>query len=436
MPYLKPKGTFDILPKPVKPEDRWRESTRYQYLEELLRKTSHDYGFYEIRTPIFEKSDLFIRSVGEASDIISKEMYSFEDKAGRHMSLRPEGTAPVLRAFLENGLPNGGDHKFFYIGPYFRYDRPQKGRFRQFHQYGVEAIGRSDPLQDVEIIDLNMEIYRRLGLKNLTLMINSVGSSLCRPSFTAALKAYLEPSFSKLSEESQMRFKKNPLRILDTKSKGDLEILKGAPSILDHLDKECLFHFEEVKKWLTRLKIPFVINDKLVRGLDYYTKTVFEITSDVLGAQNTIGAGGRYDGLMKALGGEDLPSIGFATGIERILHTIDGQGYRGPSLLNPFVLLIGLGDQAENKCSELLFHLRHSSIPASHLYNTKKLSKALSHASDFGASYVLILGDDELSEGTINVKNLKTRETLNHPIETIVEYMSERLCLTTDAHTN
>lgn len=412
MKYAQPKGTFDILPKQLKEEDSWKLVHKWQYVERIIQETAKDYGFHEIRTPIFESTDLFIRSVGDASDIVSKEMYSFEDKGGRPISLRPEGTASVIRAFIENHLYQFGvDHKFFYIGPYFRYDRPQAGRFRQFHQFGVEVIGRSDPFQDAEVIDLLCETYRRLGLKNLNVLINSVGDAGSRENYSKALLSYLERYYQELSPESQERFKKNPLRILDTKNAKEIELLKEAPSLLRYLSDDCKKHFDNVCSMLSRLGISFHIDPKLVRGLDYYNKTVFEITSNVLGAQNTIGAGGRYDGLMKNLGGPDLPSIGFGTGIERILYTMEGQQVPFPSPHAPFVFLVALGNDAHASTFELLCRLRHQKIPAEIYVKGQKMQKALQEASESQAPYCVIIGEQELAKQSAQVKNMKRRDS-------------------------
>lgn len=420
MKYSQPKGTFDILPKQLKKEDNWKLSHRWRYVEDVIRKTCAEYGFGEIRTPIFESTDLFIRSVGDSSDIVSKEMYTFEDKGSRMMSLRPEGTAPVIRAFIENHLPQlGSEHKLFYIGPYFRYDRPQAGRFRQFHQFGVEAIGRSDAMQDVEIIDLLCQVYRRLGLKDLTLLINSVGDAPSRAEYQKALLEFLTPHFSSLSKESQERFHKNPLRILDTKDKQEIELLKQAPSILDYLTPHAKQHFEKVCDLLNTLKIPFTIEPRLVRGLDYYNHTVFEIISNVLGAQNTIGAGGRYDGLMKSLDGPDLPSIGFGTGIERILCTMEGQHIPFPDPAIPFLYLIPLGEKATTLLFPLLCQLRHEGVFTQMYSKAPKIQKAMQEASASGASYCLILGEEELGEGKCQLKDMTTRQSETIEIENL-----------------
>ncbi|MDX8431068.1 MAG: histidine--tRNA ligase [Candidatus Algichlamydia australiensis] len=425
MKYSTPKGTFDILPEAVKPDRKWRLIHRYAYLEEVLRKTSLDYGFQEIRTPIFERTELFTRSAGEASDLVSKEMYTFEDKAKRLMSLRPEGTAPVIRALVENQM--SGNRKYFYIGPYFRYDRPQAGRFRQFHQYGVEAVGNASPEQDVEVIDLIMEIYRRLGIKELKLLINSIGDKACRESYVKALKEFLQPHFAELSEESQARFEQNPLRILDTKNEREQQLLKSAPSILDFLSEESKAHFEKVLGWLDRLGISYEVTPSLVRGLDYYTQTVFEVTSNVLGAQNSIGAGGRYDGLMHELGGKDLPGMGFATGIERILHTMDGQGLSFPKPPHSTCFLIPMTNQAQEKLFPLLFALRRAGIAAEMSPVSKKVGKAVGEASDRGAHFALIMGEEELQKNVVQVKDLQSRAAQEVAIDDVMKTIKEKL---------
>ncbi len=425
MKYSAPKGTFDILPEAIRPDTKWRLVHRYTYLEEVLRKTSLDYGFQEIRTPIFERTELFTRSSGENSDIVSKEMYTFEDKAKRLMSLRPEGTAPVIRALVDNQMQDAG--KYFYIGPYFRYDRPQAGRFRQFHQYGVEAVGDPTPEQDVEVIDLIMEIYRRLGIQELTLLINSIGDKESRAKYVTALKEFLQPHLSTLSEESQARFENNPLRILDTKNAKEQELLKSAPSITDFLSEKSKAHFDRVLKWLDKLDISYVVTPNLVRGLDYYTETVFEVTSNVLGAQNSIGAGGRYDGLMRELGGKDLPGMGFATGIERILNTMDGQNAHFPEAPHPSCYIIPMTESAREKLFPLAFALRREKIATEICGVSKKLGKAVGQASDRGARFAVIVGEEELQKGVAQVKDLHSRESEEIALDKLVEMMKGKL---------
>ncbi len=426
MKYHQPKGTYDILPKQLKLEDHWKTSDKWQYLEKLIHELCKVYGFNEIRTPIFESTDLFIRSVGDASDIVSKEMYSFEDKGKRPISLRPEGTASTIRSFVENHLEqHGQDHNLYYIGPFFRYDRPQAGRYRQFHQFGVECIGRADPFQDAEIIDMLLEFYKKLGINNLTVLINSVGDSESRANYSEALKNYLQPYFEKLSKESQERFFKNPLRILDTKDENDQLIIAEAPTLEQFLSENAKKHFEQVCDCLTSLGISYKIDPKLVRGLDYYNKTVFEIQSSALGAQNTIGAGGRYDGLLKKLGGPDLPSIGFATGIERVLHTMAAQNCKFPDSSNPFYFIIGLGEKTHKKSFELLSYLRHKGVPSKLYIKSHKIQKGLEQALHENAEYCIIIGENELAKEVLQIKNLKTRQNQEIQISSAVYHLTQ-----------
>ncbi len=426
MQYSAPKGTFDIVPNPVKKEEGWKDSSLWNYIESVLKQTAHDFGYQEIRTPIFEQTDLFCRSSGDSSDIVSKEMYTFEDKGKRSMSLRPEGTAPVIRAFVDNHFQQSGSlHKLFYIGPFFRYDRPQAGRYRQFHQFGIEAIGDNSPYQDVEIIDLSLSIYKRLGIKNLNLLLNSVGDKDSRDNYKTALIKYLTPYEKDLSRDSQERLSKNPLRILDSKDSSDQKILAEAPSILDYLSKPAADHFDKACEILAKNGISFTITSKLVRGLDYYNQTVFEITSETLGAQSSIGAGGRYDGLLKELGGQDLPSMGFAAGIERILLTMKGQNTKIHETLKPTVYLIALGKEAEQATFSILCRLRSKKISAEMPFKTKKMQKSLQDASQKGFKYCAILGEDELSQNIIQLKNLETRSSENVPIDSIVSHLEK-----------
>lgn len=286
-----PPGVFDIIP--IDDQEKWKSSYLWAHVEKIIRETARDYGYQEIRTPLFERTELFQRSVGDSSDIVSKEMYSFEDKGGRSLSLRPEGTAPVIRAFIEHQLHQKASvQKLFYIAPMFRYERAQAGRYRQHHQFGAEVIGNASPEQDAELIDLLYTLYQRLGLKNLTLFINSIGDNTSRQAFRKALKDYLAPQAALLSPDSQTRLELNPLRILDSKDPRDQEIVARAPSILNFLSEEANTHFEDLKRLLTLLRIPYQVNPLLVRGLDYYNKTVFEVVAGELGAQNSIGGGG------------------------------------------------------------------------------------------------------------------------------------------------
>lgn len=426
MDYTIPKGVFDILPKEPKIEDQWRQSHHWQHVESLMRQCACQYGFKEIRTPLFERTELFVRGVGESSDIVGKEMYTFLDKGERSMTLRPEGTASVMRAFVEKHLDQiPGTHKYFYIGPMFRYERPQSGRYRQHHQFGAEAIGVASPEQDVEMIDLLCELYRRMGLKELTVMLNSVGDEATRVSYKEALKSYLEPHFNHLSADSQTRFTKNILRILDSKDPTDRSILKDAPSILNYLSEESRTHFERVKHLLTLQKIPFMITPQLVRGLDYYNKTVFEITSSALGAHNTLGGGGRYDGLIASLGGPKLPSVGFGTGIERLLQTMVAQGAAFPPPLGPVLFLIPMGEKALEICFSWLCHLRHLGIAVEMDLSGKKIQHGLQIASAENATYTAVIGDRELETQRIELKEMKSRTTTKIALNDLEGFFNE-----------
>lgn len=417
-----PPGVFDILPKDSK--ETWRSSYIWDYVESIIRKTAKDYGYQEIRTPIFERTELFVRGVGETSDIVSKEMYTFLDKGDRSMSLRPEGTAPVIRSIVENQLLHGASTlKVFYIGPMFRYERTQAGRYRQHHQFGVEAIGTDSPEQDTEAIDLLYTLYQRLGLKNLRVSINSIGNTASRNAFRIALQAYLKQYYDRLSADSKNRFERNPLRILDSKDPQDIKINENAPSILEYLDEESKQHFESVKKLLTLLGIPFEVNPKLVRGLDYYNKTVFEITSGDLGAQNSVGGGGRYDGLIKTLGGPDLPAFGFGTGIERMIQTMIKQEVPLPQPPYPTLYIIPLGDEAKKVCFSLLHNLRTEGVSSEMDFSGRKLNKLMQYADQIRAQYVAVIGDEETKSQEIELKEMSSGKKFKIPIKDLVRIM-------------
>lgn len=420
--YQIPKGLYDILPYGA--DEEWKLSYYWQFLEGVIKELTGEYAYKELRTPIFEKAEVFIRSSGETSDIVKKEMYTFKDKADRLMSLRPEGTASLLRAFVENNIQSlPPPYKFYYIGPMFRYDRPQAGRYRQHHQFGIEAIGNSSYLQDVEAIDLLMELYRRLGLKNLTLNINSVGDLETRKDYKKALQDFLKPNFDELSKESQDRFTKNPLRILDSKEEEDKKFLQNAPSILDFLTPDAKNHFEAVCFSLKELNIPYLINDKLVRGLDYYNHTVFEVVSGKIGAQNSLGGGGRYDGLVKDFGGPDLSAFGFGTGMERIIQTMIEQQIKVSDTSNPFVYFIPLDEASEKLCFKLTLELRHSKIPVENSLSVRKLPKSLQTANNLKVKYVAIIGEDELKTNTILLKDMEKREQTSLPLDSSLEFI-------------
>lgn len=420
MKYPIPPGVFDIIPNDK--QELWKSSHLWAYVEEVIRDLARAYGYLEIRTPLFERTELFQRSVGDSSDIVTKEMYTFIDRGGRSLSLRPEGTAPVIRALIDHQMTQTAPiQKLFYIASMFRYERAQAGRYRQHHQFGAEAIGVPSPEQDAELIDLLYTLYQRLGLSNLTLMINSIGDSLSRQKFRTALKEYMAPLASHLSPESQERLEVNPLRILDSKDSRDRQIVANAPSILDFLDEESFSHFEDLKQLLKLLKIPFQVNPFLVRGLDYYNKTVFEVVANELGAQNSIGGGGRYDGLLNELGGPNLPSIGFGTGIERLLQTMINQQVALPKPLHPTIFLIPLGNHAKEVCFELLHTLRKKGISSQMDFSGKKVSKTLQYADQIGSIYVAVIGDQELESQEIELKKMATGEKEKIPLSLLLE---------------
>lgn len=418
--YKIPKGVFDILPKDPDPEGQWRNSYLWQYVEGQMRKIAHEYGFREIRTPVFESTELFTRSIGASSDIVSKEMYTFHDKGDRSLTLRPEGTAPAMRAFIENHLDQHAPvHKLFYLFSMFRYERQQAGRFRQHHQFGVETIGIKSPHQDVEVIHLLWTLYDRLGLKGLTLHLNSIGDEEARKAFRHQLKEYLRPHFNDLSPESQQRYETNPLRILDSKNQRDQSLLIEAPKVLDFLNPESHEHFKMVCSLLEKIGIPYQINHKLVRGLDYYNNTVFEITSNELGSQNSLGGGGRYDGLLKELGGADLPAFGFGAGIERIIQTMLAQKVFLPQPPHCQIFFIPLGPEAKQHCFDLVCQLRKVHVAAEMDLADKKLKNAMKYADSIQAKYVTVIGEDELKTQKIELKEMATGKTESIQIDSL-----------------
>ncbi len=423
MKYPIPPGVFDIIPHNER--ENWKSSYLWNFVERVIRQTATDFCYQEIRTPVFERTELFQRSVGDTSDIVSKEMYTFQDKGGRSLSLRPEGTAPVLRAYIEHQLHQAPCQKFFYIAPMFRYERAQAGRYRQHHQFGVEVFGNDSAEQDVEIIDFLCTLYRRLGLKNLGLHINSIGDAFCRDRFRSALKDYLQPYIAQLSPDSQTRLDKNPLRILDSKDPKDREIVSSAPSILDFLSDEDKKHFDRVQELLHQLGISYQVNRFLVRGLDYYNKTVFEIVAGELGAQNSIGGGGRYDGLLASLGGPNLPSIGFGTGMERILQTMIQQKVSLPESNSPFLFLIALGEKAQMACFALLHSLRDNGISSQMDFSARKVGKLMQLADELHAHYVAVIGEEELLSQEIEIKEMKTGNKLKVSYSSLLKVMKE-----------
>lgn len=426
MKYTSAPGVFDILPNGK--DEPWRTSSYWQHVEALIRRTAEDFCYREVRTPIFERADLFQRSVGEGTDIVSKEMYIFEDKGNRQMALRPEGTAPVMRAFVEGNLAAEGPlHKLYYIAPMFRYDRPQAGRYRQHHQFGAEAIGNPSPEQDVEVIDFLYSTLSKLGIKDLTILLNCLGDASCRESYKNALVEFLTPFAKSLSADSQRRLEKNPLRVLDSKEPQDIEITRSAPSILDFLSSKSYAHFQRVKELLTELKIPFRIEERLVRGLDYYNDTVFEIVTKDLGSQSSLGGGGRYDGLIKEIGGPDLPSVGFGCGIERIIQTALKQGVTFPQAKPPLLFLIPMGDSGRQAAFILLHQLREQGIRAQMELSDRKVGKSMQFASGISAKYVAVIGDNEITSKEVDLKEMATGSTIKISIDSLIKKLKDEM---------
>ncbi len=413
MRYAAPRGTADILPE---------QSPRWQYVEGKFRDICRLYGYDEFRTPTFEETELFARSVGEHTDIVGKEMYTFVDRGGRSMTLRAEGTAPVVRAYVQHKL--FGEQpisKFYYITSVFRYERPQAGRLREHHQVGVEAFGSQDPAIDAEVISLGIHYLTSLGIHGFELKINSVGCPGCAPQYKEALKRNVQPYLVEMCETCQTRFNTNPLRMLDCKVPRCKELTVSVPNIVDHLCDECDEHLKKVLHYLDDLGIEYTLDPRLVRGLDYYTKTAFEVVSSELGAQSTVIGGGRYDGLVAELGGQPTPAIGFGSGIERTLLIMEAQGIEIPVTTHPAVFVATLGEKPRDAGIKLLADLRKAGIAAETDYAGKSLKAQMKAADREQAQFVAIIGDDELSRGLIKVRNMQTKEETDVPLDQAVE---------------
>lgn len=398
--FSAPRGTQDFVPP---------ESARWSALEARIRTLSERFGYGEIRTPLFEATDLFVRGVGDTTDIVEKEMYTFADRAGRMLSLRPEWTAPVVRAALESRLFDRGPLRLYYIGPIFRYERPQKGRYRQSHQFGVECFGFGGPEADLEVISLAWELARDYAISDAALQLNSIGDDVCRPRYRQALLEHFRPHLASLSEDSQRRLERNPLRLLDSKDPADRPLVESAPTFESVLCDPCREHFETLKAYLELTGIPFTINPRIVRGLDYYNRTVFEITSSVLGAQSTVCGGGRYDGLVRSLGGPDVPAVGFALGLERFLMILEAVATENEPPRRG-IQAVALGVQARAALVPIVAELRRVlDEPTYADYEERKLLAHLKIADRNRARYALILGSDELVRGELLLRDLESR---------------------------
>ena len=407
------KGTKDILPD---------QSHRWQALKDIIRSTMDHYGYDEIRTPVFERTELFARGVGEETDIVSKEMYSWTDQGGENLTLKPDLTAPVVRAFIQHNLREQSPiNKLYYIDTLFRRERPQKGRYRQFHQFGIEAFGSENPEIDAEVIAVALAVFNTLGLEGLTLKLNSIGSPECRTLYRQAIRSYLKPYLNDLSEISQRRFDKNPLRILDTKIPHEIEILNDIPNVSDSWTPEDKVHFEELKSLLDAMDIQYSLDPQLVRGLDYYTRTTFEITSSALGAQDALCGGGRYDGLVKTLGGKATPGIGFAAGMERILLAM---GDFDSNVKNTQLYIVGLGDTVRPVVIKLAEDLRQNKIRTNFDPLRRSLKAQMREANKAGASYAILIGDQELESGEAKLKDLNTGDQENIALDKLVNHIN------------
>lgn len=392
-----PRGTRDILGD---------ESWKWTYVSKVCAGVASDYGYREAHLPIFEHTELFSRGVGETTDVVEKEMYTFTDRGGRSVTLRPEMTASMVRAYLEHDMKNGTQPaKLWGIGPMFRHERPQKGRYRQFVQMDVEAIGAQDAFVDLEIIDYAMELFRRLGLKNLQVVLNSVGCPKCRPAYRKALQDYLRPHFDDLCDSCKSRFDRNPLRILDCKSPEDKAVTEGAPSIMDYLCDECKEHFNELRRGLDKIGADVVLDKRLVRGLDYYTKTAFEILSGDLGAQNAVCGGGRYDNLAEAIGGPHVPGVGFAAGIDRVILTMEAQGCTFGQKPENKVFVVSADAGSRIEAMGLLQKLRTNGISADMDYNGRSMKSQMKSAAN-SAKFACIIGGSEIEKGVVTFKDL------------------------------
>ena len=415
MKLQKPKGTQDILPA---------DSAKWQYVENVARETFKKYNYGEIRTPMFEHYEVISRSVGDTTDIVTKEMYDFHDKGDRHITLRPEGTAPVVRSYVENKLfaPEVQKPvKVYYIGSMFRYERPQAGRLREFHQLGVECFGSKNPATDVETIAMAYQLFNTLGIKDVTLHLNSLGNTESRLAYRQALIDYLTPMRESLSKDSQRRLDENPLRVLDSKEKEDKVAVKNAPSILDYLDEESQVHFDEVRTMLDSLNIPYVIDTNMVRGLDYYNHTIFEFITTIDKSELTICAGGRYDSLVEYFGGPETAGFGFGLGLERLLLVLDKQGIELPVEESLDVYIAVLGSGANGKALELVQAIRYQGFKAERDYLGRKIKAQFKSADTFKAKTVITLGESEVESGEVNVKNNTTREEVTVSFEELTK---------------
>lgn len=406
------KGTKDVLPSEV---------YKNQYIESTCLTVAENFGYKEMRTPVFEHTELFQRGVGDTTDVVQKEMYTFDDKGGRSITLRPEGTAGAARSFLENGLSNEAlPQKICYLTSCYRYEKPQAGRLREFHQFGIECFGATSPLADAEMIALAKQIFDELGVKDLHLELNSIGCPTCRAEYHKALKEYFASRVDELCDTCRDRLDRNPMRILDCKSPVCSEIAKDAPVVLDYLCDECKEHFEKTKSYLDAMNIEYIVNPQIVRGLDYYTKTVFEFVADSIGAQGTVCGGGRYDGLIEELGGQHTPSLGFGMGLERLQLVMEAQGCEFPEPSRPDLFIVVMGDKATLKAVEIAKDMRDEGYSVVYDLNGRSLRAQMKYADKISAKYNVVIGDNEVDTKSAVLKDMTTGEQRNISLETFV----------------
>ena len=408
-----PRGTKDILPDTV---------GEWTYVEQKIRELCDRYGYQEIRTPMFEHTELFHRGIGEGTDVVDKEMYTFTDRGQRSITLRPENTASAVRAYLQNKLYGENSlTKLFYIGSMFRYDRPQAGRMREFHQFGIEALGEENPAVDAEVIMLAMDFLTSLGLKDLKLSLNSVGCPKCRPIYRKVLQDYFRDKLDTLCDDCKDRFERSPLRILDCKTDADKPFMPAAPKITDCLCDECKDHFNKVQEYLTQAGVEFELDPRLVRGLDYYTKTAFEIKYAPLGAQSAIAGGGRYDGLIEEIGGKPTPAVGFASGLERVLLALEKQELLPEMTKTADAFVVALGESASGPAFKLLTKLRQAGLKANMDYAGRSMKAQMKQANKAKARFALIIGEDEVKESCVMLKDMEKSEQQKVSFDTIIE---------------
>ncbi len=414
-----PRGTKDVLPN---------ESYKWQHVESIFRQVCKEFGYKELRTPVFEHTELFKRGVGETTDVVQKEMYTFEDRGGRSITLKAEGTAPAARLFAENKLyAEPQPIKTYYITPVLRYERPQKGRLREHHQFGVEVFGSEKPSVDAEVMSLVWTVYKRLGVDDIKLNINSIGCPKCREIYNNILKDYLEVRLNKLCKTCNERYSKNPMRILDCKNELCQKEIEDAPLMIDYLCDDCNMHFEKVKEYLDSINIEYIVNPKIVRGLDYYTKTAFEFISTEIGAKSTVCGGGRYDGLVSQIGGPEVPGVGFGMGIERLLLTLENKGIEIPQPNGFDIFIVTIGEKAEKESFKLLYKLRQNGISADKDHLGRSIKAQFKYSNKVNADYTIVIGDEEIEKDIVSLKNMKTGEQKQIKISNLIEILKSSL---------